>query len=100
MEYLAKLLNSTGAQITFFFETRSSTYNSSQINSHFSTMGSFVVPSDGLSGGLWLLWSDKVQVSIKFSNHYPILAVVHISTNNVKFALSCVYGDPPHRLQR
>lgn len=91
MEYLAKLLNSTGAQIAFISETRSSGCNSSQLNSRFSTVGSFVVPSDGLSGGLWMLWSNEVQISIKFSNHYVILAeVVHISTN-VEFALACVY---------
>lgn len=100
MEYLAKLLNSTGAQIAFISETRSSGCNSSQLNSRFSTVGSFVVPSDGLSGGLWMLWSNEVQISIKFSNHYVILAeVVHISTN-VEFALACVYGDPHHCLTK
>ena len=91
---------STGAQIAFISETITSRYNSSQINSRFNTAGSFVVPSDGLLGGLWLIWSDEVQVSIKFFNHYVILAiVVHISTN-VEFALACVYGDPHHRLTK
>jgi hypothetical protein len=98
MEHLSRLMNSTGAQISFILETRSSRYNSSQINAHFSTAGSFVVPSNGLSGGLWLLWSDEVKVSIKFSNHYVILAVVVHITTNVEFALACVYGDPHHRL--
>jgi hypothetical protein len=100
MEHLVRLINSTDAQITFISETRNSRYNSSQLNSRFNSAGSFVVPSDGLSGGLWLIWSDEIQVSIKFYNHYLILAVVvHISTK-VEFALACVYGDPHHRLTK
>jgi hypothetical protein len=44
-----------------------------------------------------MLWSDEVHVSVKFSNHYVILAVVvHIATG-LEFALACVYGDPHHR---
>uniref|UniRef100_A0ACD5Z785 Uncharacterized protein n=1 Tax=Avena sativa TaxID=4498 RepID=A0ACD5Z785_AVESA len=100
MEFLARLMNSTGVQVTFLSETRSSRYNSSHLNSRFNTAGSFVVPSTGFSGGLWLLWSDEVRVSINFSNQYLILAVVgHIHTN-VDFALACVYGDPHHRHTR
>jgi hypothetical protein len=100
MEYLARLMHSTGAQVTFVSETRSSRYKSSHLNSRFNTANSFVIQSTGLSGGLWLIWSDEVNVSIKFSNHYMILAVVgHIATN-VDFALACVYGDPHHRHTR
>jgi hypothetical protein len=97
MEYLARLMISTGAQVTFVSETRTSRYKASQLNTRFNTAGSVVVPSNGLSGGLWMLWSDEVQVSVKFSNHYVILAViVHLPTS-VEFALACVYGDPHHR---
>jgi hypothetical protein len=96
MEYLARLMASTGAQVTFISETKTSRYKASQLNSRFSAAGSVVVPSNGSSGGLWMLWSDEVQVSVKFSNHYVILAVVvHIPTN-IEFALACVYGDPHH----
>uniref|UniRef100_A0ACD6AED0 Uncharacterized protein n=1 Tax=Avena sativa TaxID=4498 RepID=A0ACD6AED0_AVESA len=100
MEHLSRLMNSTGAQISVISETRSFRCNSSQINPCFNTAGSFVVPSNGLLGGLWLLWSDEVQISIKFSNNYVILAVVvHIATNT-EFALACVYGDPHHHLTK
>ena len=100
MEYLAKLMYSTGAQVTFVSETRSSRCTSTQLNNRFNISASFVVPSVGLSGGLWLLWSDEVSISVKFSSSNIILAlVVHIPTS-VEFVLVCVYGDPHHRLTK
>ena len=66
MEYLAKLMSSSGAHVTFVSETRTSSHIASQLNSHFNSDGNFVVPSIGLSGGLWLLWNDDVKVCIKF----------------------------------
>lgn len=97
MEYLAKLMSSTGTQVTFVSETRTSSCIASQLNNRFNTAGSFVVPSIGLSGGLWLLWNDDVKVCINFSNHYLILALVVDTATHVEFALVCVYGDPHHR---
>jgi hypothetical protein len=100
MDYLARLMNSTRAQVTFVSETRSSKITPVQLNVRFNIANSFVVPSVGLSGGLWLLWSDEVQVSINFSNRYLILAVVvHIATS-AQFLLACVYGDPHHRFTK
>jgi hypothetical protein len=97
MEYLTRFMNSTGAQITFVLEIRTSRYNSSHLNSRFNTADSYVVPSNGRLGGLWMLWSDEVCVSVKFSNHYMILALVVNKTTNMDFALACIYGDPHHR---
>ena len=96
MEYLAKLMNSTCAQVTFVSEIRTSRYSSSHLNSRFNNNDSFVVPSVGRSGGLWILWSDEVCVSVKFSNHYMILALVVNKITNVEFVLACVYGDRHH----
>ena len=50
MEYLSKLMNSTGAQVTFICETRSSKITPVQLNTRFNIAGSLVVPSVGLSG--------------------------------------------------
>jgi hypothetical protein len=47
MGYLAKLMYSTRAQVIFVSEIKTSKYNSAQLNNHFSTAGSFVVPSVG-----------------------------------------------------
>jgi hypothetical protein len=58
---------------------------------------SFVVPSRGRLGGLWLMWNDDMQVTVHNSNFYIILATaVHITSNNF-FGLVCMYGDPYHR---
>uniref|UniRef100_A0ACD5YLP3 Uncharacterized protein n=1 Tax=Avena sativa TaxID=4498 RepID=A0ACD5YLP3_AVESA len=100
MEYLARLMNSTSAQVIFVSETRSSKITPVQLNTRFNIAGSFVVPSVGLSGGLWLLWSDEVQVSVEFSNRYLILAVVVYIPTNTQFLLVCVYGDPYHHFTK
>ncbi|CAM0950377.1 unnamed protein product [Alopecurus aequalis] len=100
MEYLARLMNSTCAQITFVSEIRTSRYKSSQLNSHFNTADSFVVTSNGWSCGLWLMWSDDVSVNVKFSSHYMILALVVNRTTNINFSLACVYGDLHHHHTR
>ena len=97
MEYLARLKSLTGAQVLFVSETRSSKCTVGQLNNRFNTAGSYVMPSNGLSGGLWLLWTDEVQVDVKFSNHHVILANVVIVATRREFALACVYGDPHHR---
>lgn len=97
MGYLDRLLYSTKAQVIFISEIRTSKYNSTQLNNRFNIAGSFVVPSAGFSGGLWLLWNDEVQVTINFSSHHLILASVLNIASNVHFALVCVYGDPHHR---
>lgn len=90
MSYLANLMYSTKAQVTFVSEIRTSKYNFVQLNNHFNVADSFVVPSVGRSGGLWLLWNDEVQVSAKFSSFHLILAsVVHVAST-VDFVLVCV----------
>jgi hypothetical protein len=89
-------MNSTGAHVIFISETRSSKCTAADLNVRFNIHASFVVPSVGLSGGLWLMWSDEIHLDIKFSSRYYILALaVHIPTN-IEFLLACVYGDPHH----
>jgi hypothetical protein len=100
IDYLANIMLSTRAQVCFVSETRSSRYNSSQLNNHFSLANSLVVTSRGLSGGLWLLWTDEVRVDINFADHHFILAtVVHIAST-MKFMMVCIYGDPHHRITK
>ena len=100
MDYLANLMSSTKAQVCFVSETRSSKYTSSQLNNRFNIVDSLVVPSRGLSGGLWLLWTDEMQVDVKYADHHVILAnAVHIASS-VNFVLVCIYGDPHHRLTK
>jgi endonuclease/exonuclease/phosphatase family metal-dependent hydrolase len=58
---------------------------------------SIVVPSRRRLEGLWLMWSDEVQVSVHSFNFHVILATVVNSSSNQQFGLVCIYGDPYHR---
>ena len=51
MDYLAKMMRSTDAQVIFVSETRSAKCTTADLNNRFSIHASFVVPSVGLSGG-------------------------------------------------
>ncbi|KAJ1258358.1 hypothetical protein BS78_10G069200 [Paspalum vaginatum] len=97
MQHLSRLVSSTQAQVIFVSETRNAKITATQLNNHFSVSDSFVVPSIGLSGGLWVMWTDEVRIEIINSSQYYVFAsVVQISTN-VSFNLICMYGDPHHK---
>jgi hypothetical protein len=51
----------------------------------------YIVPSQGLSGGLWLLWDQDVDVSVELSNTNLIIAYCTIVNSSAK------YGDPHHQ---
>ena len=97
MQHLARLISSTHAQVTFISETRNSRVTADDLTDHFHMCNSFVAPAIGLSGGLWVMWSDDVDVDIVSSSHYYILASVVQKSNASSFNLVCVYGDPHHK---
>lgn len=97
MTYLANLMRSTSAQVTFVSEIKSSKTNRADLRNRFDIVDSVVVPSRGKSGGLWLMWTDEVQVDVHFADFHVILASIVNSASSVSFALVCIYGDPYHR---
>lgn len=50
-----------------------------------------------LSGGLWVLWTDDVDLNIVSSSHYYVLAIVVQKCDAITFNLICLYGDPHHK---
>ncbi|GJN11104.1 hypothetical protein PR202_ga29271 [Eleusine coracana subsp. coracana] len=60
-------------------------------------MNSHVVPATGQSGGLWLMWNDKVDLSIISSCHHLILANGIYKPTNQNYKLVCIYCDPHHQ---
>jgi hypothetical protein len=62
----------------------------------FNMSDTIAVPSRRPSGGLWIMWSDDLQVHVHSSSFYIILAIATISANGQIFALVCFYGDPYH----
>ncbi|KAF5185308.1 hypothetical protein FRX31_025106, partial [Thalictrum thalictroides] len=92
---LVNLIYDHKPDIVFISETKSSsnTINdliyASKFENHFS------VPPIHQAGGLLLLWSNRVQLSISHSNKYIITAKVQLENDKQNlFTLSCFYGSP------
>lgn len=68
MQHLARLMSSTKAKEIFRSKTRNSKITASQLTNHFHIGDSFVVPAVGLSGGLWFMWTDDLDVNIVSSS--------------------------------
>ena len=64
MVHLSCLLQSTKAQVCFISETRNSSISKTSILNRFNLNDAFIVPSQGQSGGLWLLWNDEVDITV------------------------------------
>jgi hypothetical protein len=94
MNHLARMMSATKPQVTFVSEIKSSKIKSHDLNTRFNMSNSYVVPSQRRSGGLWLMWSDDIQVTVHSSSFHVILATAVNSTSNLKFGLVC---DPYHR---
>jgi hypothetical protein len=97
MTHLSRLLASTRAQVTFISETRNSSISRVSIKNRFNLSDVFVVPSQGHSGGLWLMWNDEVVVTVIDSSHHYIFAICVNKSSMKQYGLVCVYGDPHHR---
>ncbi|KAJ1262464.1 hypothetical protein BS78_09G109700 [Paspalum vaginatum] len=74
MLHLTRLISSTSAQVIFISETRKSKTKRSTLINTFTLSDAFIVPADGLSGGLWLLWKDAYDLEVKQASPNYILA--------------------------
>ena len=83
MCHLARMVDSTKAQVIFVSETKSSKIKPADLITRFNMNDSFVLPSRKRAGGLWLMWSDDLQLTMHSSNFYLILAIVTIRASNL-----------------
>ena len=97
MMHLARLVDSTKAQVIFVSEIKTSKIKPANLVNRFNMTDSIVVPSRRRSGGLWLMWSDEIDINVITTSFYLILATATIRSTDQKFALACIYGDPYHR---
>jgi exonuclease III len=97
MLHLGRIIHSTKAQVIFVSEIKSSKVKASDLVARFSMHDSVVVPSQRRSSGFWLMWNDSLQVNVHSTSFHIILATAVCTTNNQKFGLVCIYGDPYHR---
>jgi hypothetical protein len=97
MCHLARMIVSSQAQVIFLSETKTCKFSQSDICTRFNMNDSVVVPSRKKSGGLWLLWTDDLHVSVQIASFHVIPALVKDKSTNQRFGLVCIYGDPYHR---
>lgn len=90
------LLASTKAQVYFLSETRNASITKTAIKNHFNYKDAFVVPVQGQSGGLWLIWNDEVDLNIVNHSHHFIFVLCINKTSLQQYGLVCIYGDPHH----
>ena len=83
MMHLARMVHSAKPQVIFISEIKSSKVNSAAINARINMADSFVVPSHSRSGGLWLMWSDELQVTVHSSSFHIILATAVLTSSNL-----------------
>jgi hypothetical protein len=73
--HLARLLNSIKPHVCFLSKTITTCITKNAIKNHFNYKDAFVVPSQGQSGGLWLIWNDGIDLTIVDHNHHFIFAL-------------------------
>jgi hypothetical protein len=97
MTHLASLLRSTRAQECFLSGTRNSSITKTTIKNWFNYNDAFVVPAQGQSGGLWMIWNDDVDITVVDHSHNFISTLCTNKSTNLQYGLVCIYGDPHHR---
>ena len=97
MRHLARLISSTNAQVIFISETRNTRITKTELVNKFNLDNAYIISAEGLSGGLWLLSRDQVDVNVVESCNFYFLAICYHKHVRKKFGPVCVYGDPHHR---
>ncbi|KAF9595596.1 hypothetical protein IFM89_001345 [Coptis chinensis] len=78
--------------LVFVCETKSGWKKSGRLIRKLGFSDACIVPSQGLSGGLWLLWSDLCTVTILYKSSWIIQAEIHESGKVWYF--SGIYASP------
>ena len=79
--HVAHFIASTKAHVIFISETRNSRLTKIALINGFDVDHAYIVPSQGLSGGLWLLWSQEVDVDVdSYSQNYILALCVYKQT--------------------
>lgn len=97
MQHLQNLIRSPQAQVIFISETKNNVISNDDLTNAFPIDNSFVIPADHNSGGLWLMWTNEINLTIVISSPNYILAFGVHNPSNVMFNILCIYGDPTHQ---
>ncbi|KAF9593546.1 hypothetical protein IFM89_024135 [Coptis chinensis] len=102
MEELKKQIRVARPFFMFVMETKCSVNKGVRLIKRLGDFESFVVPSCGLSGGLWIFWEKSVVVDVLMYDSWFIHCKIAVQVNGVKecFFLSCVYGNSKSCVRR
>ncbi|KAJ4774650.1 Endonuclease/exonuclease/phosphatase family protein [Rhynchospora pubera] len=98
MSTLARYLHSTKASLGFFCETKCSVQQATRRIRRLPLKNYEIVPSAGLSGGLWLLWDDNLLVSVLERSNFFIFSSIKKHVDDDPWILGAIYGDPNGRV--
>nr|XP_023879274.1 uncharacterized protein LOC111991717 [Quercus suber] len=95
VQALKDLVRAEDPMLVFVMETKASISqmkkHKNKINQHLQAL---IVPSDGKSGGLALLWKENADVRVQSYSHSHIDAIVHDSSVNITWRATGFYGHP------
>lgn len=97
MKHLARLIDSTKAQVIFISENRNSSISAKSLKSCFNLDSAHVIPAQGQSGGLWLFVKSDLEVDVVSVSQYYFFCLCTVVQTRKKFGLVCLYGDPHHQ---
>ncbi|KAF9598151.1 hypothetical protein IFM89_025591 [Coptis chinensis] len=102
MEELKKQIKDVRPLFSFIMETKCPVNKGVSLIKRLGDFESFVVPSRGLSGGLWIFWDNSVVVEVLMSDSWFIHCKISVKVNGVHegFFLSCVYGNSKSCIRR
>lgn len=92
MVHLACLLSSTKSQVCFISETRNASISRTSLINRFSVVDAFVVPAQGQSGGLWLIWKQDIIITVVDHSPNYIFGLCDNTVDHKQFGLVCLYG--------
>lgn len=90
---LKRYLRSTGAELAFVSETKCSREKAVNRIARLPLQNCEIVPSQGRGGGLWLIWSDSISVTILETSKHFIVAWIQLNPSAAPWILFAVYGD-------
>ena len=81
-------------------ETKASVRRMTKVKERIGFPNGLVVPSEGKSGGISLLWIRDMEVEIKSFSKFHIDVIVTNHSLDLKWRLTGFYGNPDTNLRR
>lgn len=88
------MVQETGSKIVFLGETRQKIEKVRRLRNRLGLKGCAGISSEGMSGGLALLWDESVHVEVKGINERCIDSYVRLSLSDPLWHVAFVHGEP------